>query len=1036
LAEKFDVERCVLVFVFDPVRLAAIIFLTSFIPGVAIAYPLLRREKFHLLELCIFAIAIGFVLLPAILFLEYSLLGILYSPTLVYANIAILVIAGIIWAWRDGGFALPTFEPPRLDLEGLLGMFKTHAAPIAILLIVLLSFWMRTLSFSPIYAELDPYFYIYGGKQILTEGAVPQIDDTAWYPDTDSTHRHPQLVNYNEALWYSIYTGGGGYSNYLYSVVSSFYPPLAAALMVFFIYILISVEYGRKVGLVGAAIVTLMPITLLKFAAGVSEIQPYNFFAMFFTFATYAYAFSKPLEWRRTLLVCIAMVAMTFGSNISLLFLLVMPGFIALHSLFLLFTGKRKELFDFFLFNLAISGAAILSQMIFSAYQGTGIIPFNEMVPLGTTLAFAGVPLLFEKVKDERTRNYILGAGAACAVLALFVLPLALGPQYDILARFAYAAKGAASSVIYTAPLFRTVAEQGGAGNSFYGEAGFLSMDLTSGWQAALAGPATAIVNMMLQLADLVLNLAFNLNTQTTVKNNSVGMVVLFGALVATILALARTLGSRAHSGLVMSGTFILMFLLVFPVSYIGLNRAKFTIYFAVMLGLAFAFVLGEAAVWLSYAARYVSRHSKGIMHNKGLLLAAAAWGVFLIGAIAVYAEATSVFAEAGQKYPIGESLLKEGMKIRYQDSPVKLASKMEGACETLRAQGKFDSDICSAGQNDKQWLSSINNQFSSNLCYISLIKDPFSGSPSVYEQIAASYRCSRLGTYWIDSMEWLSNNTGKNDKITSWWDYGHWINFFGDRDAVIRNEHASQKMIGMVAEAYIDGTPERLAEYMRMFNSKYALFDSELVDGGSGTFGGKYGALNYLSCAYINRTNVDLTPGQSECELEHLWENVYMQNNGQQCTISESQNIQGTLGYIERRDAQGSRLDEKYCLGPAMLANGQQIVAPYFLDKLDADGNLVLNRAILRGPFGVNQDVSYYTAYYTTDVIWPGAGGTAVDGYADRQSKFYESNLYRGYVLKEIPGFRLVYVSPDQNVKIYELLSFETQQTHPAGKT
>ncbi len=1014
-------------FVFDPGLLTAIIFLTTFVPGIAIAYPLLRKENLHIIELCLYAVAIGFVVLPLLLFLEFFVLGIGFSLPLVYANIALIVIAGIAWAWRDGAFAELSFKMPEIKLtfESAKNFVSAHGAQIAILRIFLLAFWMRTLSYSPIYAELDPYYYIYGTKQILTEGGVPPTDDTGWYPVVRGTHRNAPLVNYNEAVWYSFYTNGGEYYNYLLSTVAGFYPPLAGALMAFFVYVLVSVEYGKRMGVVAAALASLLPITMLKFAAGVSEIQAYNFFAIFFMFGTYAYALARPHDKRRMALVCIAIVSMLLGSNANQIFVLVLPPFIALHSLLLLYTGKRKELEDFFWLNVAVSATAIVSRSILFIYQGGFEIPIQELAALGTTLVFAGFPHFFEQVKEEDKRKQILGAVAVAVLLVLVATPVP--------GKFLEAAKGAVSTVVYSTALYKTIAEQSGAGDSFEGEAGALSATLNRGIEGELAKVATGTVNVALASVDLVLNSVFNLNTKTSQKANSVGMVIMFGAMVAAALALARTVGARHHRALAISTTFLLMLLLIFPVSYVGMNRSKYTIYYAVMLALALSFVLGEAAVWLRYAVRYFARGGGWISHNKGLLLSAAAWFVFLIGAVAVVAEAHF------ENYPIGEGLLLQGYKVRYQDSPAQVAPKMTEICDRLRLSGRYDSGICLAAQQDPQLLSSINSQFDSTLCYISLVSDPFSQPPAV-EQVAGSYRCSRLSPYWVETMEWISKNTGEQDKITSWWDYGHWINFFGNRDTVLRNEHASTKMIGMVAEAYIDGSPEKLAEYMGYFNSKYALFDNELVDAGP-TFGGKYGALNYLACAYMNQTSVAQSPGESRCEFEHMWENIFVpisQLSQKPCTISESQNIQGIVGYVaDPSSASAGNLAEKYCIGPAALAGGGRLEnAAYFLDRRGEDGNLVLNKADLTGPLGANADFAYFTSRYTAEKKWPGPNGTAVSGWEDAPTKFYRSNLYRGYFLKELPGFRLVFESAGGEVKIYELEGFETRETHQSGRT
>ena len=66
-----------------------------------------------------------------------------------------------------------------------------------------------------VYSELDPYFYVYGTGQIIRDGVEPAHDDTAWWPEIQGTHRGQPLKKYVEAEWYSAYTNGGDYNNYL-----------------------------------------------------------------------------------------------------------------------------------------------------------------------------------------------------------------------------------------------------------------------------------------------------------------------------------------------------------------------------------------------------------------------------------------------------------------------------------------------------------------------------------------------------------------------------------------------------------------------------------------------------------------------------------------------------------------------------------------------------------------------------------------------------------------------------------------------------
>jgi asparagine N-glycosylation enzyme membrane subunit Stt3 len=294
--------------------------------------------------------------------------------------------------------------------------------------------------------------------------------------------------------------------------------------------------------------------------------------------------------------------------------------------------------------------------------------------------------------------------------------------------------------------------------------------------------------------------------------------------------------------------------------------------------------------------------------------------------------------------------------------------------------------------------------------------------------------------------MEWIKTNTEPGARITSWWDYGHWINYFGDRNAVIRNEHASTDMIGAVADAYLSSTPSELRAWMLAHDSKYALFDAELILSGN-DLGGKYGALNYLSCAYNNETTVAQSPGESACEADQLWETVYVSNNP--CTLS---NLTGKTGFTAYRVYAGSsalpdypsfcmspqdqntlaycrdiiRAEPAYCAGEVTLADGQRTLATYHLDQTYPNGDLKLNKALMQLPrefpatyhFGPAVEV---TLFYTNEPVWF-ENGQVVSGYEDRKGRFYDSALYRAFFLNDLPGFRQVYASPDGAVKIFKM--------------
>jgi hypothetical protein len=265
--------------------------------------------------------------------------------------------------------------------------------------------------------------------------------------------------------------------------------------------------------------------------------------------------------------------------------------------------------------------------------------------------------------------------------------------------------------------------------------------------------------------------------------------------------------------------------------------------------------------------------------------------------------------------------------------------------------------------------------------------------------------------------MEWMKTNLNSSDRINSWWDYGHWTNYFGNTNTVLRNEHASKGMIGRVAHDFLIGTTQDLIDSMNYFDSQYVLFDVEII---GSPFGGKYGALNYLGCVHEGATSLDEQPGTSDCEFLHSPERIVIPTAQLgQCTISESQQLTGTPAYEMLKN--GIATTPTYCVGATTIATGDKIMATYSLDKQDSDGNLVLNKGFVR-QIQTAADAVYAEMVYTTDGVWI-ENNTLVNGMIDAKTDFYRSNLYSGFYLKQLPGFTLVYDTNE--IKIYRLDNF-----------
>jgi len=961
-------------FSFNPFYLLLWIFLANFLPGALLSLGLLKEKKLLLIEKIGFGFALGIILPPFFLFL-FQLTGINYSFATAFAATLIFYAISIAIFYYKKGF------------EGL-GGIKTEASEqrwvfLGIILLVLLAFWIRLQSYGPIFQELDPYYYAYEPYLYLSKGFAPLNDETAWWPH-EVNHRVKPVLSFLEAEWYSFYTWGGKADNYLLSAVCSVYPPIAAALAVFFLYIFLSSEYKREYALLAAFLASFIPIFILKTMAGEFEIQPYAFFSLSLFFASYALAI-KNQDFVFASIAALALIALYLGSSSIVVAISALLIFIPIHAIHLFMKGE-KELAPVFI-NLFVLFSLIISSTLSKTYASDRFV-FDVGGSIGYALfgvvAFMAGLLYFEKKYSPDKSKIINYAGIAMAIL---VVAFFFTPFGDIVKSIASNSLQVAQ---YTLPLHRTIQEQGLAGSNFYSSLGFLGKTFSEqDILYAFFAIFTSFVNTIYGIGVGVVNTIFESSLVYDDKDVSFLMFFIFLVLVSSLYALYRKFILGEES------LIVLFLAIVFPVSLVGIIKAKYTIYMGYFLAMSLAIILGEFERMLS-----------PFFQNKNALFNSLVAFGFLVVLFEGFLDPSSY---AGP-------LLFNSYKVRFQDNPLGLQSKMA----TLCSMGL--TEACYAAQDPIGYASQgINKQFDYALCVYSLLSNPQSPSPS--EQLAATIRCQRVASYWIDSMEWLRYNTPEGSRIISWWDYGHWENYFALRNAVIRNEHAYHDMITDVAHDFIMDSEPALIQTMKKYGAQYALFDSELIFSG-GHFGGKFGALNYLACAHANLTDVSKWPGQSLCEFENTWEQIYV--SSEECVVSPITGKKGRVAYVitatEGPSGPQTSFKPFYCFSTAKLADGKEIPATYYLERKNEAGELLLNKAFLLYD-GKTSAGGYdvYTLLYTKDKVWL-ENGSVVDGWSDRKGRFYDSNLYKGFVLKELEGFELVYTTPDEAVKIYKI--------------
>ncbi|MEW6722364.1 MAG: hypothetical protein AB1324_03815 [Candidatus Micrarchaeota archaeon] len=1024
---------------FDLLAFLAWVFISSFIPGALLSFGLLRREEFTRTEKTLIGFGLGFILMPLIPFLLYILLGVKFSHAVALGSVALLyAIGAALFVYRK---AYEDLIPREIKLT------PGIAVPAALALILLLTFIVRVGTYGPVFQELDPYFYTYPAGQLLTLGENPHDDQTAWYPEEEVNHRVVPLLSYLEASWYALYTGGAPFDNMLLALIASLYPPIAAVLSVFSIYLFVSVITKREYGIVAAGLASFVPVFIMKLAAGEQEVQPYAFFSLALFYAFYALSMKhrEVLKFEnRSLrigkdflfpaLAGLAYAAIALGSQSQILAASAMLLFVPLASLlYFLRDEDTEELKHIIAFNSIIFLIGpVLASGILKAFFETGSVSLN--VPLAVLAAILFSAALYAvklKLPDKTSSRMALG----CIIL-LGIIAYAATPAGTYIKDIGKAGFGIAQ---FNRPLDRTIAEQAPAGTSFSGSLGFIAQsyeapssldsitELADAVMFVVLLPFSLAANVALALFIQLINLALGTSVDFTAKTVSFLLLWIFLFWAACAYALVKFAKREEDAA------FLLLLAVVMPPFIVGIVKAKYTIYSGVLLAVAIAFVLHKVSESFSRFFRDLGG-------------AALAHAPLLIGAALLLMQ----FSYQG----FAPALAWGSLQPLYQNDPAGLAPKFTQFCES-----SGDADVCAAASDPLGYAGrGTNYQYSTKLCMLSIFSDYryFSylydgdglndGQVPQLEASVASFRCQRVSDYWIDSMEWIRDNTPEGARITSWWDYGHWINYFGERNAALRNEHRSHEMIGAVAHGYTDATPEELRDWMKAHDSEYALFDIELVSSG-GALGGKYGALNYLSCAWHNETTVQDDPGTSECESEHLWEMIFV--TGTPCTISELTGKTGLtayriyeagryLNYYPPECAYPSqdpnivnyctnyvRAVPAYCVGNATLASGEQTYATYYLDETYPNGDLKLNKGLMQLFFQMPTThlgtTTASTLFYTEDAIWL-ENGEVKPGYGDRKGKFYDSAIYRAIFLEDLPGFELVYRTPTGAVKIYKI--------------
>ncbi len=950
-----------------------IAFISIMVPGFFLALALLKKTKLNMLEISVIGFIFGLIFPTAATWLESYLMNYIhafsFSAGLYGANVVVLTILGIALCIQQGAFSrFGSFLPGRKqvaayssrlsELRGEISKLgiemelvrkhereeeelrarhvqEEHASAslpheeqeklkalhaqeenkleeehekeervllsngkpgfsigknwawILLIAFMLFTFYTRMLSIgiAANFFEFDPYFDMQSTMSILTYGYQYLYDTSAWPTAINGTpHRIEPLMPYLEAYWYEISNPpGNAISTALLSDVSSVYPPITAALLVFIIFFFLYHGYGEYPAVIGAGLATAMPALITTFIAGEQLLEPWGIFAMFFFYGVYLLAAQHPKDLRFAVLAGIAYSASFLGAHYYTVIAGVFAIYIVLQGALDVFRSRNMR--DFYRMNIVVIAIIAAFFAVFDPYGSvlTDKVPGILGVPV--TVAFPLVSLVLVALFDygpalAQKRGIIkrisiterLGWLVALAVLALLlVLFTPLGASV----------KGYLSlSSHYTTPstaLFMTVQEYAPTGFNFdFGAAGF-----------GIIGDSVGGVDIIVWL-----------------------VLILF-----TILAVRAAVSRDSKFS-------ILAIAAVWPLAVAGMIEVKYMPHFGVAYVLAICIIIGELLLVLN-----------GKSHER------ARYAVMGIAAIVLLLEFVPTFAS--------------------------IAAANGQTCTQINSTGNA---------------------------------------------LASDLYCNTVPQAWLSATAWMRENVGPYaPRILSWWDYGDWINWFGNSNAVLRGDNSIPKLDYVTAARYVLGAssgygPSNLASFMNNVTyAKYVVFDNALT--------AKWEALDFLACVGTNQTSKDFAAaagkavgepyllGTSQCELTH--DPAYLLVPVSTSSVNDYCHLPGNVTALRTRMVAGETiLNQTYCAPTSYKGNAATLLA-----SNGTATNILLapNNQLFLGISNVSgQEFLTFIALYLPN----GPNDTITDAPTD----FYNSNYYRAFYLGNLPGFTLAY--------------------------
>lgn len=880
-----------------------------------------------------------------------------------------------------------------------------------LLILMLLSFATRifNIGVAPRFFEFDPYFDMLNTESILTYGYQLLLSPSAWPAVPQGTVlRVEPLIPYLEAYWYDLANLLGPhhitFSTDLMSYVGSVYPPIVAALLVFVVFLLLYHEYDARIGLIGAALATMMPVLYTTFIAGEQLLEPWGIFALFFFLACYLLAVRNPKDKRLAVLTGIAFVSNFLGAHYYTVTAGILAIYILLQGIINIIRKERTR--DFYTLNAIVLAVIILFYLVYDPYNSTLSNRIPDLFGIPTIVAFPLFALVFVAVaeylsnklspKISKSKNLALGSFLvftyfipAILVLALLTLKKSTDRYLDAISR---------ASVV-----------------SFLAFIGILLVFLTP-----IGNPIKSYLNLSAKFTTpskplfmtvqeyIPTGLLYNFGTQGFGAIGAdifgIPLLVWLISVISLALIVISIIFRRSRTG-------VLYWAIALPLLFAGFSEVKYLPHLGVVYIILFCIILGElmylAQDGFKLRMRPASEESEHI--NDGFYSAhkELANSILLVGVFFIFGAMVTIFALAF-------------FVVYYYSTQKKLWSKyMAGIFLTIiilvASLYGFAQHMFISGENSSMIAALkavyVYNTYPTEACSSRGVHSLINNSNILGQSIF----CNTVPKYWLNAMAWIKSNLGPYaPRALSWWDYGDWINWFGNTNAVLRGDNAVAAEDYATAANLVLGprynyTAQRLANFMNTNQSRYLLLDEDLIS--------KWQALNFLACIHINATSeafakaqgsiqgVPYILGSSQCEINNdpqyalIPLSVFISNLTQQsisnyCSISSSKSIYARAFLV----IGNSLSNNTVCVN--LTPNNNGVFSVY--NNTGARTNAVIQSSYYLGVvnIGGNPYVEFLVIYL------PDSNGTITNA----PSGFYTSNYYNAFMLGKLQGFTQVY--------------------------